>query len=269
MSYGARDIAEACRAVGVARGRTIYLTSDLARLMGFERPEKEAVLEAYIGVLRDLIGPEGTLLVSTASLNLCNTDIPFDLATTPAYQVGILSEYVRTRDGARRSFHPFVSYTALGQDADALTRDCALHPYGPETPEARAIEADALAVSVGLPPNETCSTIHHVEQMVGVPYRYAKEYDHPILRNGMVRREPFYMYVWYRGIGIRRDRARKIFAALAGELPIATANLGRGQVSGYSMRRFYPLAARLLSMDPYIWCQEPPSERPYRSWMPS
>jgi aminoglycoside 3-N-acetyltransferase len=265
MSYSAADIKAAYRAVGVEAGRVVYLTSDLSRLMEFEKPGKEAVLAAHMNALLELLGPAGTLMVSAASLNICNTDAPFDHDNTPSYQVGVFSEYVRTRAQTLRSFHPFVSYAAQGHDANLLTRDCARHPYGPETPEARAIEADALSVSVGLPPNVTCSTIHHVEQMVGVPYRYAKEFKHPVLRGGVPQRELFYMYVWYQGIGIRRDRTRKIFAALNGVLPIAQAGLGRGQISAYSMAAFYALATPLLSYDPYIWCEEPPTEHPYRS----
>ncbi len=265
MSYDIADIKATYRAVGVEPGRVVYLTSDLARLMAFQQLGKQAVLAAHLDSLRELLGADGTLMVSAASLNLCNTDTPFDPETTPSHQVGVFSEHVRTQEETLRSFHPFVSYAAIGRHAEALTRDCALTPYGPETPEARAIDADALAVSVGLPPNLTCSTIHHVEQMVGVPYRYAKEFEHPVLRHGIRRHELFYMYVWYRGIGITRDRTRKIFAALNDTLPIARAGLGRGQVSAYSMAAFYSLATPLLSHDPYIWCETPPTERPYRS----
>ena len=39
-------------------------------------------------------------------------------------------------------------------------------------------------VSIGLPPRLTCSYIHHAEMMMGVPYRYTKEFKSKIkIRN--------------------------------------------------------------------------------------
>ena len=39
--------------------------------------------------------------------------------------------------------------------------------------------------------------IHHIEQLMGVPYRYTKEFNHPVLRNGIIQYEPFYLFVRY------------------------------------------------------------------------
>lgn len=264
MAYTREQLRSAYAAVGVSPGRVVYVTSDLGRLMAYEQPGKEAVLSAHFQVLMELLGPEGTLVVPTASVNLCNTPIPFDLDATPSHQVGALSEYVRTRPGTRRSFHPFVSYGAHGRLAEAITGRCARHAFGPETPEARLVELDALVVSVGVEPNLSCSTVHHVEQVMAVPYRYAKEYPHPVVRDGKTVEELFYQYVWYRGIGVRRDRVRKIWARFSAEARITHVPLGRGALWSYGLGEFYRCATRLFAEDIYIWCEEPPTDRPYR-----
>lgn len=264
MAYTFSELKDAYKAVGVTRGRVVYVTSDLGRLMQFERPGKAAVLDAHFSALMDLLGPNGTLVVPTASMYLCNTDVPFDVDRTPSENVGILSEFVRTRPGTRRSVHPFVSYGAHGELARAITDNVARHAFGPETPEARLIELDAVTVCVGLPPNITCSTVHHVEQVMAVPYRYAKEYEHPLVRGGSIHRELFYQYAWYRDIDLKRDRVQKIFARFRTEHPVVSVPVGRGHIHGYSTAAFYKAAIKMFAEDIYIWCREPPTIRPYR-----
>lgn len=264
MPYTYDELLEAYRRAGVTRGQVIYVVSELWRLREYADPAEGAVTRAHFGALRELIGPEGTLVASTGSTNICNSDTVFDLAATPSHGVGVLSEFVRLQPGAKRSFHPFVSYTAIGAQADAITRDVSRHAYGPETPEARMIEMDARLVSIGMKPNLSCSTGHHVEQMAAVPFRYVKEFTHPVRRGGEVRREPFYMHVWYRDTGMVKDRYEELFRRLGGELKISSVPLGRGTVFSYSMREFYQAAIRIVALDPYVSCKTAPQNRPYQ-----
>lgn len=263
--YTYEDLVEAYRALGVRKGGLVYVTSDVGRLMAFAKPGKQAILQAHLDALLHLLGDGGTLVVPTASLNLCNTDIPFDLDKTPSHQVGLLSEYVRIRPGTRRSFHPFVSYAALGPLADEITQDVARHAYGPETPEARMIERDALSVSIGLYPRYTCSTMHQVEVAMAVPYRYTKEYLHPVKRAGGVAIEPFYQYVWYRESDIERNFGQYVFEDFLKHGEIPSVDVGRGRIYAYSMAAFVKSAVQSFKKDPYIWCIRPPTIRPWRA----
>ena len=265
MVYSARDICETYEALGVRQGAVVYVTSDLVPLMMFEDRTRGAVLEAHYNALLSLLGPTGTLVVSSASTNLCNTEVPFDHANTPSYQVGQLSEFVRQQPETRRSFHPFVSYSAVGKHAREITEDVSRHAYGPMTPEARMIEMGALSVSVGLHPRHSCSTVHHVEQDVTVPYRYTKEFMHPVVRNGEVKVEPFYLYVWYRNCGIERSNTKWIFQHLDKTDLISTRTLGAGSVYSYAMPEFVSKSTRLMIDDYYIWCMRPPEIRPWQS----
>jgi aminoglycoside 3-N-acetyltransferase len=263
MAYTYAELLKAYEALGVSAGRTVYVTSDLGRLMDYEVREKQAVMEAHHRALASLIGDTGTIVVPTASTNLCNTEIVFDPNRTPSYQVGSFSEYVRQLPDARRSFHPFVSYAAIGPNTGRIVENVSRHAFGPETPEARMIELDALGVSIGKHPRFTCSTVHHVEMAMGVPYRYAKEYAHPVWRDGIVGREEFYQYVWYRDIGLNRDGNRRLFQHLSKVLDLRELELGRGRVYSYPLAEFYRQATKLFAGDIYLWCETPPTIRPY------
>ena len=262
-AYTYDELLEAYEALGVSAGRTVYVTSNLGRLMDYEVKGKEAVLEAHHRALRSLIGDTGTIVVPTATTNLCNTEIVFDADRTPSHQVGAFSEYLRQMPDAKRSFHPFVSYAAIGPNAGRIVENVSRHAFGPETPEARMIELDALAVSIGQHPRFTCSTVHHVEMAMGVPYRYSKEYMHPVRRDGVVGKEAFYQHVWYRDIDLKRDVNRRLFGLLPEILDLGYVALGRGGVYSYPLAEFYRQATKLFAKDIYMWCEAPPTVRPY------
>jgi aminoglycoside 3-N-acetyltransferase len=266
MAYSRDELRDAYARVGVGPGRIVLVTGNLGRLMEFERPGKEAVVEAHYQVLAELLGPTGTLVVPTASTSLCNTDRVFDPVATPS-ELGPLTEYVRTRPGARRSFHPFVSYAAIGAAAAEIIDDASRHAFGPHTPEGRLVEASALHVSIGLHSRFSTATNHHVEMVMGVPYRYVREYLHPVVRDGAVRVEPFYMHVRYMAANVQRDHNRRIFEQFERQAPLATAPVGRGQLYAYSIDSFYRFMTKALADDIYLWTKEPPDPTIYRSMM--
>jgi aminoglycoside 3-N-acetyltransferase len=265
MSYTYDEIKRAYRNIGVAAGGVVYLVGELWRLREYAEPGAEAVCAAHYRALRELVGEEGTIAVSTATPNLVNTDTVFDPETTPSSGTGIFSEYVRLLPGARRSLHPFVSYAAIGPAASAITENCSPHAFGPESPEARLCDMNALFLAVGMAPNFACSTAHHVEHVCGIPFRYIKEFVHPVLRDGRVVREQFYLHVWYRDTGMVKDRYRKLFERLEGNLETRVATLGRGKVFGYDMAEFFRKACAIVAREPYISCEYLPETRPYRS----
>lgn len=263
-AYTFDDLVAAYAEVGVAAARVVVVCGDFGRLMAFEKPGKDAVLKAHLDALLHLLGPEGTLVVPTHSMNLLGTDIPFDPATTPSWRAGALSEYVRTQPGATRSFHPYVSYAALGPRAAAITEDVTRHVYGPETPEARLIDMDALHVGVGMPVRVTQATIHHIEQLMAVPYRYTREYLHPVVRAGAVRVEPFYMFVRYLSSGVQRNYNKRIFEAFEQRHTIRRAPLGRSEIASYEMRALYDHAIEMFKHNIFVWAEAPPPKPVYR-----
>ena len=264
MAYNYKDIKKTYKRLGVESGKTVLLKTDLRYLGAYDHPERNEVLYAHLNVLSDLLDlNKGTLVVSTASTSLCNSDRPFDLDKTPSEQ-GVLTEYIRQRTGSIRSFHPFMSYSAIGKHAKAICEDVSRHSYGPETPKARMLDLDTLYVSIGLHPRLTCTTIHHIELIMGAPYRYTKEFLHPVVRNGKIRCECFYLYVWYKECNLKKNRNIKIFNNFrqSGD-EIKEEMLGRGKVYSYSMNDFYKRTTKLLSKDIYAWLDRIPENKPY------
>lgn len=263
--YSYKDIVKAIKKLGIKKGDIVAIRTDLRYLGNYIKRGKSEVLKAFYNAFVEIVDlKEGTLSVATSSTSIINTDIPFDIENTPS-DVGVFTEYLRKKDGAIRSFHPFESCAAIGKEAKEICMNTSRHAFGPETPEARLIERDAICVSIGLPPPQTCSTVHHIEMAMGVPYRYPKEYIHPVVRNGIVKYEPFYRYAWYRECNIKRNGLKKIFKHFTDSgYKINKTSLGRGFVYSYSLSEFYRSTTKLMSKDIFVWLDEIPKVKPYR-----
>ena len=264
--YTLNDIKGAYKKIGIRKGSTVLLKTDMRFLGYFESRRKEDILNAHFNVLAELVDLDvGTIVVSTSSTFLCNTDTPFDLKKTPSER-GVLTEYIRNMKGALRSFHPFVSHTAIGKNAEMICGNVSRQAYGPGTPKERMLALDTLYVSVGLTPNLTCSLVHYIEFVMGVPYRYVKEFIHPVVRDRKIAYEPFYLYVHYLECEVKRDLNVKIFDRFRNSgNKIEETVLGRGKIYSYSMKDFYKSTIKAFQDDIYIWLKEPPSVRPYQN----
>lgn len=263
--YDYNDLREAYIKAGVTKGRVVLLKTDIRYLGRYAHEDIKESLAAHFNVLSDLIDfNEGTLVVSTANTSLCNTSIPFDINNTPS-KMGVLTEYIRKQPGVVRSFHPFVSWGAIGKHAEYICNDITRHAFGPETPKDRMLNLDTLYISVGLEPRYTCSIVHHIEMIMGVPARYVKEFEQPIVYEDGIRKELFYMHVWTRGLGLKPNRNKKIFEHFyKSGYKVTEVPLGRGNIYSYSMDEFYKSTVDFLKKDIYGYLDEPPSIRPYR-----
>jgi aminoglycoside 3-N-acetyltransferase len=122
------EFAELLTELGVATGATVMVHSsmdEIARRVPSVTPLR------FIGMLLDLLGPEGTLLMATfpflgRQLDYVNTHQVFDPRKTPS-QVGLITETFRRMPGVIRSLHPTHPIAARGKHARELTES---HPLG-------------------------------------------------------------------------------------------------------------------------------------------
>jgi aminoglycoside 3-N-acetyltransferase len=264
VTASAEELAALYRGLGVARGRTVLVAANFAAMVTRAGEDRNGLLGAHLGTLREILGPAGTLVVPTATLNLCNTEVVFDPAVTPSHNMGAFSEFVRRQPGALRSFHPFWSLAALGRGAAALVDGVSRHSFGVNSVWSRLVEADALALHVGVHPRQSASVTHHIELACGVPYRYTKEFMHPVARGGAVTTEPFYHFCLYRDSDLVRDRNRRLFGNFEARDSVSRADFARGALWSYSLAAYYRQGCELVSRDLYAWLEREPEKRPWR-----
>jgi len=123
-----------------------------------------------IAALREALGPDGTLVMPSMS---SDDDNPFDPATTPCPDMGVVAETFWRSPGVLRSDSPH-AFAAIGSHAREIT---GLHPIevprGLDSPVGRAYELDAQVLLLGVD-HDASTTIHLAENLAGVRYRRDK-----------------------------------------------------------------------------------------------
>jgi aminoglycoside 3-N-acetyltransferase len=265
-NYSLEDIYCAYKKLGVSKGRDVYAVIDLIGLMRYSNPNREVLLNDHLNVLLDLVGPTGTIFVPSASLNICNTKIIFDPLLTPSFGMGIFSEFVRCNQNSLRSFHPFWSLSGIGCHAENYLKNVSRHAYGYGSVWQKFIERDVLSLNIGKHPSRSVTVIHHLELISGVPYRYNKEFLHPVKRGEVIIEEPFYMNVLYKDLNIVRDKNRKIFKNFESNGLLSCVGIGnKGFGWSFSHKEFANVTLDLFHNDIYAWLETRPEHKLYRA----
>lgn len=131
-----------------------------------------------IATLRDVLGPNGTLIMPSMS---SDDDHPFDPKTTSCPEMGVIAETFWRCPGVLRSDSPH-AFAAVGPLADRITTPHPIDlPHGLDSPVGRAYEFDAQVLLLGVG-HDANTTVHLAENLAGVRYRSVKYVT--VLENG-------------------------------------------------------------------------------------
>ncbi|WP_033340033.1 aminoglycoside N(3)-acetyltransferase [Catenuloplanes japonicus] len=242
-------------ALGVPPGGVLLVHGSL-RALGWVVGGAEAVVLA----LRDVLGPDGTLVVPTHTpvnsdpARWINPPVPvewweviraetpaFDPARTPSRFMGAIAEQVRTWPGARRSTHPQLSFAALGPRAAEITDGHALDDgLGETSPLGRLyrLGADVLMLGTGW---DTCTSLHLAE------YRWGRVPRHT---EGGAVRGPDGEQTWVTWEDVTFDASdfELIGADLPEFVPVRTGTVGGGTAMLVAQAAAVDFAARWLPL---------------------
>ncbi|MEC9265197.1 MAG: AAC(3) family N-acetyltransferase [Pseudomonadota bacterium] len=232
-------------ALGLHPGMDLAVHS---RLLSFGRIP--GGVETVYQALRDAVGPGGTLIFPTYTLPLTSETL-YDAATTPSHGMGALSEYARQRPDAVRTDCPMHGHCAIGPKAPGLLNCDPLLSLGPGASFDWMLAEGFHLLLLGCTAQEGATYMHHVEAMVGVPYRSWIDVPRRILRSGTVTDVQCRYYGRARNSRVKNDLSRAE-AALKDHPDCVVAPI---DASRDSLRA--PLAAvdetvrELLRQDPY------------------
>lgn len=154
-------------------GDTVLVHSSIRRTCQEHGLTPDGVLDSLL----DRIGDSGTLILPTFTYDGWCHGEPFDVNTTPS-RMGALTEAGRKRAGAVRTGNPMYSFVALGKRAGDFYHWDNQSGYGQTSPFywLRSPQIEGVIASIDLPPNCTNTIVHHVEEVMKVPYRYYKDF---------------------------------------------------------------------------------------------
>ncbi len=167
-----RDIPER---FGLERGDSCWISSDIKGLLytcienGDERD-----MNVLIDSIQDSIGPEGTLLIPTFNWDFCKGRT-FDIRKTPC-RTGSLGKLALKRDDFIRTRHPIYSFAVWGAAGRELAEMDNKSSFGADSPFGWCHEHGTKNVFIDVECQHSFTFVHYVEELVGVPYRYLKDF---------------------------------------------------------------------------------------------
>lgn len=191
LSY--KDIA--CKLKRIQNGDTIYLVSDILELVKKAKLNGEMFDRgAFLDSIMDVLGEEGTLMIPTFNWGFCR-GVAFDYNHTRG-TTGALGIYALTDDQYTRTKHPIYSFAVRGKHAKRLFALDPPNSFGKGSIFDFMHKSNAKALVIGLPPMRGLTFLHHAEQVVGVPFRYEKEFTADYIdKEGNTSKKTYSMYV--------------------------------------------------------------------------
>ena len=185
-------------ALGVEPGIVLVVHSALSK-MGWVNGGAVAVIQA----LEDVLGPEGTLVMPTHSSGLSdpeewsNPPVPqdwketirqtmpaYDPDLTPCRSMGRIPETFRKGPGVLRSYHPHMSFSARGAQAEFITKDHQLDfGLGEKSPLARLYDLDARILLLGVQ-HDNNTSLHLAEIRADYPGKKEIKQGAPLMIDG-------------------------------------------------------------------------------------
>jgi aminoglycoside 3-N-acetyltransferase len=246
---------------GLQRGDVVMVQSSLLHIGPVERGStRQSLAEFYYRAFREVIGPEGTMLVHTPFEAYGRYNEPFDSKSSPSTG-GLLSEFVMNLPGAVRSQHPIVSVAGVGPMARAVCGGNHYSGFGWDSPWGRMHRENVRFVCLGLGLSKGLSFLHYIEAMFGVPYQYTKIYRAPVFHDGREVSGPFTLSVRYLDFGIQYDylefERRMLGSHLAYEQRFERGLLLQATTASQA----FACGVDCLNEDRFLFLQSPPKFR--------
>jgi len=240
-----KDLLHTLRQVGIQDGDTIFVHSDIKMFGKIALTDKTMLLHSLVETLKRSVGTDGTVVMPTFTFSFCKNE-PFDVNHTRS-TVGSLTDFFRTESGVRRSVHPIFSVAAWGAHADEFMR-ISKDSFGDGTAFETLRRLGGKLVLLGTQ-FDTCSFLHHLEQIHQVPYRYFKTFDGTII-DGELQYHDAYTFFVRNLDGSGENDFQVVEPLLRSKGLLHEALLGGGRIMSVSAQPLYAVGMRLLDTDP-------------------
>lgn len=166
------DFLDAFKNVGIKKGDILLVHSSLFAFGKLKLINKDGLMKIFLDILKDVVGPQGTIIMPTFSYSFCKNEI-FDIKNTKS-SVGVLTEFFRNQDDVLRTNHPIFSFSIWGNHKKYLS-DIGKDSFGHDSVFEKFNQLGGKILFLGASIN-SCTFIHYVEQMYKVPYRFIKTF---------------------------------------------------------------------------------------------
>jgi len=239
------DLVKGLRDVGIEEGDLLLAQSSYKSFGGVDGGPK-TIIEALIHA----VGEEGTLIMPAFSFDFCEGE-PWDVRNSPS-RMGIITELFRQDPRSCRVFHPIYSVSVSGKHAEEICSYRYKSSYGPDSVFAKMRELNGKMVFLGVHPNISITFLHHVEEMIGVDYRYMKEFTGQVTDwDGNTYEDTFTMMVRDIEKGVITD-AVKMGELLDEKVLLKMNKIGEATVRLFDVNEVFEFTSREIKRDPFL-----------------
>ena len=258
--YAQSDLVDGLRTIGIGLGDVVYAVVNLealGKMKGCSGAEKH--FQCVLGALQEAVGSGGTILVPTYTFSFCRGEV-FDVQNSPSVKgpwspTTEFLEYFRQLPGAIRSADPIHSVAGIGPQAAEILSNVPPTCFGKDSVPDRLKRIGAKICAIGVRLQEA-NFQHHVEETLGVPFRFKKLFTGYIKDNGAAQKKG-----WIYNVGILANNGHvdgRRLEESARETGICrAATVGRGELLGVDSRKLFESTSQALNEDPWFTAQGP------------
>lgn len=238
--YTIRDLYEVLERLQINQGDILCVHS---QIFGFGKPlvTKEEFMEIIIGVLKEKIGENGTLIMPAFSYSFCRNET-FDIRNTPS-TVGVLTEFFRTSNDVIRSSHPIFSFTVWGNKKEEYI-DIGPDAFSLDSIYGKMLRDNGKILMFGA--NKGYTFYYLAEEHVNVKHRYFKNFKGEIIDfNGdkNLVQVPYFV----RDLSFKSDLDEKKLSSFLLENNLQNqVDFGKGTIGVFQCREVYNEIVEIL-----------------------
>jgi aminoglycoside 3-N-acetyltransferase len=255
QSLTTAGLAAALEKVGAAGADTVYMHT----AMNFGAPDPRLSRQDLLGLMLEAILSTGirNLLVPVFTFSFCNGQ-DYDVQTSRS-RMGALNEHIRKLPNAIRSVDPLMSSALIGEARD-LVENLGKHSIGEDSTFDRLHRrGGARFLFLGASMSECFTYSHYVEERLGVPYRYDRNFTGRITDNGRTWEDTYALFVRYRGVVVSTEG--KLEKDLLRRGLLHKQPFGAAEIACASEAESYALIAEHLRENVYCYTVEDPRDR--------
>jgi len=125
--------------------------------------------------------------------------------------IGSFEKYVFNKPGVARSSHPTNSIIVFGKNKNFVSKNHGLYSFGANSPYEKFKDLNLKFVNIGVPLENSCTYLHHLEHINGTNHRFNKLINGKVFVNNKYLRKNFYILVKYKNISTAVERNEKKF----------------------------------------------------------
>lgn len=252
----APEYVDGFRNLGLSEGDTVLVHSSLIGFNWREYGGVEELTEVVFDSLSEVVGEDGTIIAPTFSFSFTD-DSPngyWDLAESES-DMGVFTEYVRTRPDSTRTVHPFYSFAIFGDLSNDLGKVHDRDSFSTDYIFGKIHQMNAQILLLGLDYNSAMTFFHYVEQQEGVDYRYKKDFKGTMNIHGKEYHDTYSMLVRDLDRGIE-THVNPMGKRLENDGIITTGVIGGSEVKLGRAEEIYNATARNMKEDPTLLYRE-------------